>query len=620
VLVVKPANSWIPGKSTGRELLSAYRKVVQAIITNFVEVDNGAVFSTTVADNLLKMSFYLPVSPNAACFSATKIKEYLHPSRADKKNCFGVLKHAVVHFGDILWRGGVSSGVVPYGPVVDEVNNLLNKLRKDQPKHTLLFCSTKTKSAEDQSKSRLIKYRKIPGFVDWMEPSDVLTRAIHTVFLKSKMAGRSRPRRLLSYKLERLLLVSETSITCLEARAGFGKTLTAGEIMSVAQELQLPSHVVRTSETDEGTFGIWIQLCDHLLKTIPKKDIGSGTGELVYHLPGNCGTTELSWLNDLLPPEWRVKDEELDAHDPDAATQSEERRAPNSNLKMNLFAQLLRSLIEMVSPFVFQIEDLQWMDSSSWKLLVIASRWEHVGIMFVCTTRPVPRSAAFDYAELCKGKHVKREALGPLDAADLTKLAEKHIPKERLTHKYLEKLKKTSGGFPFLAVELLMEDLSDPENSTLKNIGNSGASDDEAQQLQLHDRPIEPSKSEYTTEELGVLNTFYEHFGKSEDASWNKTMIEDGIEYVRERQRTGRAGWGVLGRRSEPVARAKKKGAGWKGRAGSARLNSCPRILTRFIRALAGTSTGLTTTQPSNKGGRREPSRPAPRTTSWGPS
>jgi hypothetical protein len=43
-------------------------------------------------------------------------------------------------------------------------------------------------------------------------------------------------------------------------------------------------------------------------------------------------------------------------------------------------------------------------------------------------------------------------------------------------------------------------------------------------------------------------------------------MLTD-AKYVRERQRRGgRAGRGVLGRRSEPVARATRKGAGVLGR------------------------------------------------------
>jgi predicted ATPase len=49
---------------------------------------------------------------------------------------------------------------------------------------------------------------------------------------------------------------------------------------------------------------------------------------------------------------------------------------------------LLRSLVEELAPFVLVIEDLQWLDTGSWKMLATASQWTR-GCMILATTRPV---------------------------------------------------------------------------------------------------------------------------------------------------------------------------------------------------------------------------------------
>jgi hypothetical protein len=69
----------------------------------------------------------------------------------------------------------------------------------------------------------------------------------------------------------------------------------------------------------------------------------------------------------------------------------------NTSVKLQLFGNLLHSLALHVSPFVFVIEDLQWLDSSSWKMLVQSEHWTH-GLVMVCTTRPgTPRSPLYPH-------------------------------------------------------------------------------------------------------------------------------------------------------------------------------------------------------------------------------
>ena len=356
------------GSQSPKATLASYRKVIMAVLGH-VEKDGGGVFSACVVGEELHLSLYLPVPIVVASFTVTKIGTMFHRTkdrggRDGKTTCYGVLKYAIIDYGDLMWRVGFSGGTVPYGPVIDNVTTQLNLIKKTwPPTETVIFVNEKHITRD--SRSRLINFSHIsePVFSKWKSPSDVLTNAVTAVFERSEMAGRTKTRKVLAQRLERLLLVSESSITILEARAGFGKSITAGEIIKVAQELKLPYMVVRTSIEDEGSFGIWTSFCAELLRIIPRDKIGEGTGDLVYHLPGDCGIQELHWLNDLLPAAWRVQDRELEnSDDPYAFAAGVDGRAPNSNLKLNLFASLIKSLVEMAGQFILLVEDLQVRD------------------------------------------------------------------------------------------------------------------------------------------------------------------------------------------------------------------------------------------------------------------
>jgi len=73
--------------------------------------------------------------------------------------------------------------------------------------------------------------------------------------------------------------MNESSLTVLEARAGFGKSMVAKEVAQVAEKLTLPHLVVWTTEGDESSLGVWSSLCAHILSSMdPKPD-------LLNHLP-----------------------------------------------------------------------------------------------------------------------------------------------------------------------------------------------------------------------------------------------------------------------------------------------------------------------------------------------
>jgi hypothetical protein len=134
---------------------------------------------------------------------------------------------------------------------------------------------------------------------------------------------------------------------------------------------------------------VWLELCAALLRTAENGN-GGASVDLLDHLPSGCSITELFWLNDYLPAKYRVTESMLRADqndDSDDDDQETHASVANASVKLQLFGNILHSLALQVAPFVFVIEDLQWLDSSSWKMLVQSEHWTH-GLMMVCTTRP----------------------------------------------------------------------------------------------------------------------------------------------------------------------------------------------------------------------------------------
>jgi hypothetical protein len=128
------------------------------------------------------------------------------------------------------------------------------------------------------------------------------------------MAGRGELRTDLAESLEQLLLVNAASLTVLEARAGFGKSMMAKETVQVAEALKLPNLVVSTSEDDEANMGIWITICENLLSRM-EKEKESGDVDLLAYLPAECGVEQVIWISDYLPHKYRVKEESMSDED-----------------------------------------------------------------------------------------------------------------------------------------------------------------------------------------------------------------------------------------------------------------------------------------------------------------
>ncbi|GMI20721.1 hypothetical protein TeGR_g7248, partial [Tetraparma gracilis] len=561
----------ISDASNPRATLSQFRAVLDAVATEFGE-HGGGIMSSTTSPNSLQLMGYLAVPITSAAFFVSNLsgrfqRHSSRQSRVDKKGKLvprANLSACVIHFGDVLWRAGVGGSVIPFGPEVDELTaqfQLLlggskeanvsgggdgNDSDDDQPPASI-YCKASViqEQLELTGESRLIKFTGTEH-PDWMVPQDVFTDAVRTVFEGSEMAGRSGTREALSHALSDLLLINASSTTLLEARAGFGKSMLANEIVQVAATLKIPHYIARASEDNESNLHVWVELCAALLRTAENGNGGANV-DLLDHLPSGCSTTELYWLNAYLPAEYRVTESMLRAEQNDNSDDDDDdvgkllrddsrANVANASVKLQLFGNLLHSLALQVAPFVFVIEDLQWLDSSSWKMLVQSEYWTH-GLMMVCTTRPVPLHVADHYTSVCKAPATTRVTLGPLDAADLTSLARRHLASVDMgsvsaSMMVIDRLVKLSQGFPFLAEELLREAKADFASSML---GSEKAPDELKDTVSTKERTI--AKDPYTPEELLALNEFYSNYER--DAGWELFTVESGVEYFNRRNDTG---------------------------------------------------------------------------------
>ncbi|GMI30728.1 hypothetical protein TeGR_g13717 [Tetraparma gracilis] len=560
----------ISNATNPRATLGQFRAILDTLAKKFGE-HGGGMMSSTTSSNSLQIMGWLPIPITSAAFFVSKVSgRFRHSSRqprVDKKGKLeprAILSACVIHFGDVLWRAGVGGSVIPFGPEVDELTAQLqlllgdskgtdvsgggdgNDSDDDQPPASI-YCKASViqEQLELTGESRLIKFTDSTEHPDWMVPQDVFTDAVKTVFEGSEMAGRSDTRKALSHALSDLLLINASSTTLLEARAGFGKSMLANEIVQVASTLNIPHYIARASEDNESNLRVWIELCASLLRTAENSNGGADV-DLLGHLPSGCGTTELYWLNDYLPTKYRVTESMLRAEQNDDSDDYDDlgkhlleesfAGTANTSVKLQLFGSILHSLALQVAPFVFVIEDLQWLDSSSWKMLVQSEYWTH-GLMMVCTTRPVPLHVADHYTSVCKAPATARVTLGPLDAADLTSLARRHLASVDMgsvsaSMMVIDRLVKLSQGFPFLAEELLMEAKADFASSLL---GSAKPPDELKDTGSTNERTI--AKDTYTPEELLSLNEFYSNYKRN--AGWELLTVEGGVEYFSRPNDTG---------------------------------------------------------------------------------
>jgi len=327
----------------------------------------------------------------------------------------------------------------------------------------------------------------------WVSCTDKLTPACKKVHADSSVVGREELQDILFQQVEALLIANETTITLLEAKGGYGKSSIADSIMALAKALKLTHVRVQSDEASmHDPWAPWKPIIGFLC-TAAGMYAKEGLDPILDLL--DIDSTERRraalWLEDILPVSWTTKkevapdcssslrlsgherlnlDKLFDEEDEMQEIEEEEANMQASgmlSMKLELFDMLIRALFEQAGSLVLVIEDLHWMDTSSWKLMRRICT-VNKGVMIVCTNRPVSKSQAADFAYIISNGHrCRKEVLKRLDPDDLYKMAENSFPSKHVSTDFHERLVTVSRGFAFLASELLRQAKEDPSASIL---------------------------------------------------------------------------------------------------------------------------------------------------------
>ncbi|GMI57406.1 hypothetical protein TeGR_g9956 [Tetraparma gracilis] len=340
----------------------------------------------------------------------------------------------------------------------------------------------------------------------WVQCTDKLTPACRKVHSDSIVVGREGIQDILFQQAEALLISNATTITILEAKGGYGKSAIADSIMQLAKALKLTHVRVQSDEASmHDPWAPWKPIIGFLCTAAGMSAIDGIDPILDLLDVDSCERRRAGmWLEDILPSIWinkgfksrnvslaslsseqsagsngpmmgvsqdlpRPKFEAFEAEEIEEIEEEEANMQASGmlSMKLELFDMLVRGLFAKVGSLVLVIEDLHWMDTSSWKLMrricTISS-----GVMIVCTNRPVSKSQASDLAfVIANGHRCRKEVLKRLDAQDLLKMATNAFPTKQISNDFHERLVTVSRGFAFLASELLRQSKDDPSASIL---------------------------------------------------------------------------------------------------------------------------------------------------------
>jgi class 3 adenylate cyclase len=245
------------------------------------------------------------------------------------------------------------------------------------------------------------------------------------------MIGRRRERDLLQSMVTDLIERGRSGTLLIEGDEGIGKTRLLGELLTMARDVGLPAFAGVGRSVDSAPYGSWRPIFGAL--RLPDEPIDVLLGAEFAPLA--------PLLRAVLPLEL--------ADTPITAQMSGQVRADNTR---DLLVRLLGRIAQS-GPLLITIEDAQWLDTSSWALLLaVAERVEQV--LLVIAARPMsdPPLAYQRLAYLAATRRIHLNGLEPEQVRDL--LAQR-LDVVSVPHEVWRLIAARSQGNPFFAEELL---------------------------------------------------------------------------------------------------------------------------------------------------------------------
>lgn len=272
-----------------------------------------------------------------------------------------------------------------------------------------------------------------------------IRRADSSERLPTDLIGRSAERQVLADLLQALQRQREplAGIVWVEGEAGIGKTRLIEDLRRQAEAMHITVFHGEASAIETTTpYFIWQAIFSQMLdvNTLDQPEARRRhILNLLEDLPDLLDLAPL--LNNVLP---------LDMPETHAtAVMSGEIRAENTR------ALLLRLLQDSAqrSPKVIILEDLHWMDASSWTLLWLAV--QRLGqVLFAISTRPLDGVTSVEYERIRSAKQVRLISLERLSNEEITALVCRRLEVARLPPMAEQMILEKAEGHPFFSEQL----------------------------------------------------------------------------------------------------------------------------------------------------------------------
>ena len=257
------------------------------------------------------------------------------------------------------------------------------------------------------------------------------------------MIGRASEQTLLLQRLEQLVEAGRKGVVVLEAEAGFGKSLLGAWLHGEALGL-FTAPLLGASEptTSSDAWHPWRQVFEEILGSAGPLDPEEVVPQVERAVAGQERLTAwIPLLNDLLPLTL-----------PDNATTTQMHGTPRSDaLGEVLTAILNRHTAEQ--PRLLLLEDVHWMDSTSWGLLRAAVRGVD-RLLVVLLTRPLGNRAPSELTEILDRRDCDHLHLERLDDPQIEELARARLRVDALPPPVARTITSRAEGNPFYAQEL----------------------------------------------------------------------------------------------------------------------------------------------------------------------
>lgn len=291
-----------------------------------------------------------------------------------------------------------------------------------------------------------------PIAVYWpLAPAPTKLAARQEISAAWPLLGREAELAFLRQQIDTLMATGQTRVVVIEGEAGIGKSHLAEVLLHYASQQNIPGLFAHADAIEKVTpYHAWRSLMSQLW------GIGGSEGEHVdstavlqqlqarfAHLP------ELLPLLPLLNPVLGVAMPDTDI----TAQMNLENRADNTR---HLLVTLLQQTVNLALPHVLLLEDVQWMDSASWRVLAgVRERLRPWLILLTARTYVLQSTPLPDEANRLLSapdtQHLKLDALGDDHSLELV---QQRLGVESLPTTVSTLIRQTAEGHPFFSEEI----------------------------------------------------------------------------------------------------------------------------------------------------------------------